>query len=148
MTNPIDGRLPVLVGQRLYAVEFVLDYVILKFDNEWGGEFPTLHCFSLPCVVRGSKHTPGDAFWERTLLSLIGDEVISTSEAAGSGLSIALRGGTVLINPTPDEVGGPEIAMLRDGDKSTVWRPGEDSFANLAIRIGEDGHRSVRKALD
>lgn len=132
MTNPIDGSLPVLVGQRLYAVEFVLDYVILKFDNEWGGEFPTLQCFSLPKVVRGQEHTAGDAFWERILLSLIGDEVVSTSEDDGSGLSIALRLGTVLIKPTPDEVHGPEIAMLRVGDKSVIWRPGEDSFAYLA----------------
>lgn len=132
MTHPIDGSLPVLVGQRLYAVEFVLDYVILKFDNEWGGEFPTLQCFSLPRVVRGQEQKPGDAFWERTLLSLIGDEVVSTTEADDSGLSITLRLGAVLIKPTPDEVDGPEIAMLRDGDISIVWRPGEDSFAYLA----------------
>lgn len=132
MTGAERETLPVLVGQRLYAVEFVLDYVMLKFDNEWGGNFPSLQCFVLPKVVRDREYAASDALWARSLVSLIQCEVVETSEADGSGLSIVLTGGTIVVRPTVAEVIGLEIALFKAGESWMVWNTGEYAFDYLA----------------
>lgn len=62
------------------------------------------------------------------------EEVVETAEATGIGLRIRLPSGTVVLHPEWDELVGPEIASYRTRGFAdwTVWRPGEDSFEDLA----------------
>jgi hypothetical protein len=57
-----------------------------------------------------------------------------TGEGTGTGLEVHLGDGLVQLHPTAKEILGPEIAMLSGfGDgRWMVWRPGEDSFEDLA----------------
>lgn len=41
----MNALLSRLVDQRLYSIEFVADYVQLRFDNDWNDPFPRLDCF-------------------------------------------------------------------------------------------------------
>jgi hypothetical protein len=62
------------------------------------------------------------------------EEVVETTEKTGIGLKIDFPSGWIALHPTVDELVGPEIAMLggfEDG-RLMVWRPGEDSFEDLA----------------
>jgi hypothetical protein len=132
-----DALLTRLVGGELYSVQFVRDYVQLHFESK--GEAPYLSCFVMPeiRVLQGepsqgiSEHSPGYA---DALRALIGEEVRAASAAAGTGLALELRTSTIVVNPTPAQLVGPEIAMLSGfSDHSwEVWQPGEDEFAHLA----------------
>lgn len=132
MTGAERETLPVLVGQRLHAVEFELDYFTLKFDNEWGENFPSLQCFVLPTVVLDREYAASDVLWAHALVSLIQCDVVETSEADGSGLSIVLTGGAVVLRPTVAEVVGLEIALFTAGESWMAWNTGEYAFDYLA----------------
>jgi hypothetical protein len=64
----------------------------------------------------------------------IGQSVAATAEATGQGLSVDFAMGSVSLHPSRDEVVGPEIAMLSGFEDRAwmVWRPGEESFEDLA----------------
>ncbi|MEU4447433.1 hypothetical protein AB0K14_29090 [Actinosynnema sp. NPDC050801] len=129
--NELLGR---LVGSRLYSVQFVYDYVQLHFDAPDHG-LPVLTCDVMPTVtVIGGPHTDGRPGYADALRSLISAAVVATQEATGTGLRIELDNGTLSLHPTPAELEGPEIATLTgftDG-RWMCWRPGEDSFEDLA----------------
>lgn len=59
--------------------------------------------------------------------------VLATAEATGIGLRIELSSGTIVIYPAADEA-YQEIALLSgfDDRRWMCWRPGEDSFEDLA----------------
>jgi hypothetical protein len=59
---------------------------------------------------------------------------VATSEATGRGLSVDFAEGSLTLHPSRDELVGPEIAMLRGFEDRAwmVWRPGEESFEDLA----------------
>lgn len=80
-----------LVGFRLYSVQFVMDYVQLRFDGATS-DMPVLNC------------------------------------------DVWLLSGWIALHPSVDELVGPEIGMLSGFDDGhwMVWRPGEDSFEDLA----------------
>lgn len=131
-----DDLLSRLVGGELYSVQFVRDYVQLHF--ECPGEAPFLNCFIMP-EIHGlqsglapvtSEDSPGYA---DALRALIGEEVQTASAAARTGLVLGLQTGAIVVNPTPERLVGPEIAMLSGfGDRAwMVWQPGEDEFAHL-----------------
>jgi hypothetical protein len=124
-----------LVGDRMYSVEFVLnDYAQLRFDGTPGAGNPVvLNCFVWPVVEAeaGSWHE-ADLGYADALRRLTPGEVLSTSEEAGAGIRIVLDTGTLVVNPTAEEI-FVEIAEVRgfhDGSWM-VWRPGEDSFEHL-----------------
>ena len=125
-----------LVGRRLNAVVFSMDYVILWFDGDPGtsGNI-TLNCDVYPLVeVGGSVYAERDSGYGDALRSLIPKAVEETAESTGVGIVIAFSSGRLVLHPAAEELAGPEIAMLmgfEDG-QWMVWRPGEDSFEDLA----------------
>lgn len=66
--------------------------------------------------------------------ALIPGQVVATVEETGRGLRIAFADGTICLHPRPEDVVGPEIALL-NGFEDRRWRcrrPGEESFEDLA----------------
>ncbi|MFC3384403.1 hypothetical protein ACFOHP_21040 [Couchioplanes caeruleus subsp. azureus] len=122
-----------LVGYRLYSVEFVMDYVQLRFDGPTE-DMPVLNCEVLPVVETPTGSIgPGQLGWADALRALIPGQVVATAEETGRGLRIEFDQGTVCLHPSIDDVPGPEIAMLT-GFKDRrwmCWRPGEESFEDL-----------------
>jgi hypothetical protein len=124
-----------LVGLRLLAVEFVLDYLQLRFDGDPHDPQPVMTCDVRPAVELGDGPAlrNGATGYADALRSLVGELVRSTDERTGVGLRISLETGAVRLHPSGDEIAGPEIAMLSGfPDQSwMVWRPGEESFEDL-----------------
>lgn len=124
-----------LVGDRMYSVEFVLnDYVQLRFDGTSAAGPVTLNCYVWPVVKIV------DRFWHEhdlgyadALRRLTPGTVTSTSEVTGTGIRINLDTGAIVIHPAKDEV-FVEIAELMGFPDGAwmVWRPGENSFEDLA----------------
>lgn len=124
-----------LVGCRLYSVQFVLDYVQLWFDSTRSSDAPLVNCDVMPHVHRAGKRLrDGDTGYADVLRTLIGEEVAGTAEATGEGIRIDFPSGSLVFNPSADELVGPEIAYLRgfNDEAWIVWRPGEDSFEHLS----------------
>lgn len=129
-----DGLLTRLVGFRLYSVQFGLDHVQLRFETDASPHMPVLNCDALPLLrTEDVVYAPSEPGYADAFLTLISSDVTRTVEQAGSGIEVGFEEGTVVLNPTAEEVFGPEIAMLSgffDGS-SVIWRPGEDPFAAL-----------------
>lgn len=106
---------------------FVRDYVQLTFDG------PVLSCYVWPTInTSGGGLRFQDAGYRDALCGFIGQPVVSTKEAVGSGLLLRFEAGSLSIHPASDELEGPEIAMLSGfSDMWAIWRPGEDTFADL-----------------
>ncbi|MFC8190376.1 hypothetical protein ACFUMH_01800 [Cellulomonas sp. NPDC057328] len=123
-----------LVGFRLYSVQFVMDYVQLRFDGPTD-DMPVLNRDVMPAVeTSAGVIVPGDRGHADALVALISDEVVGTTEGTGSGLRIEFSSGTVVLHPKFEDLVGPEIALLdgfADG-QWMCWRPGEESFEDLA----------------
>lgn len=131
----IENLLDRLVGCELYSVQFVRDHVQLHFEDSV--DSPVLTCYVMPKVTKFAPDaaelvddSPGFA---DALRAFIDEGVRTATAAVGTGLVIELRTGAIALNPTIDQLEGPEIAMLSGfKDRSwTVWRPGEDEFAEL-----------------
>jgi hypothetical protein len=124
-----------LVGDRMYSVEFVLnDYVQLRFDGRPGSGPVTLNCYEWPVVQTADRlwHEQ-DLGYADALRRLTPGTVASTRESTGVGIRIDLDTGAIVIHPEKDDVYA-EIAELRGfhDEAWMVWRPGEDSFEDLA----------------
>ncbi|WP_433567536.1 hypothetical protein ACQP1O_21460 [Nocardia sp. CA-151230] len=123
-----DSLLARLIGLELASVVFVRDYLQLDFDG------PRLSCYVWPTIdADGITRSLGDPGYRDTLCALISQTVVSTQEAVGTGLVLRFAIGALSIHPTPEELEGPEIAMLAGfPDRAWgVWRPGENTFADL-----------------
>jgi hypothetical protein len=59
--------------------------------------------------ARSGSGTPG---YRDALCSLLAETVIVTYEVTGQGLVIELESGLVRVDPAPEDLVGPEIAML------------------------------------
>jgi len=129
--NEMLGR---LCGCRLFSVQFVMDYVQLRFDGPIDDN-PVLNCDVMPIVERGTASIhDGELGYSDALRGLISGVVKSTREETGIGLRIEFEGGAIVIHPDRDDLIGPEIALLGgfvDG-RWMCWRPGEESFEDLA----------------
>ncbi|WP_291038630.1 hypothetical protein [Herbiconiux sp.] len=121
-----------LIGFRMYSVQFVMDYVQLRFDSDTADK-PILNCDVWPEVTLDGVtfHEP-DLGYADALRQLIPGTVVDTQEATGVGLCLHFERGSIRLHPTLDEV-YVEIAMLSGfSDREwMVWRPGEDSFEDL-----------------
>lgn len=118
-----------LTGRNLNSVVFLKWYLQLTFDG------PYLNCEVWPTVSIGTGEIKfGEPGYRDALCSLLGLPVLSTREETGTGLVLEFDGGSICIHPAPDELDGPEIAMLGGFDDRAwmCWRPGEDSFEDLA----------------
>lgn len=124
-----------LVGQRLYSVEFVLnDYVQLRFDSDAAPGLVILNCYVWPVIHQdGRVWREPEPGYADALRRLTPGTVTATSEATGDGMRIELDTGALLIHPAKEEI-FVEIAELSgfpDG-RWMAWRPGEDTFEDLA----------------
>ncbi len=121
-----------LVGCQMYSVQFVMNYVQLRFDNDEGDE-PLLNCGVWPEVTLDGVtfHEP-DLGYADALRKLVPATVVETREATGVGVCLVFERGSIRLHPTLDEV-YVEIAMLSGfADRAwMVWRPGEESFEDL-----------------
>lgn len=124
-----------LVGCRLYSVQFVMDYVQLQFDRTDTSDQPVLNCDVWPETRRAETiYHHGDLGYADALTAFIPEDVVATAEGTGVGVEVRFPSGSIVLHPAREELVGPEIAMLSgfaDGDWM-VWRPGEDSFEDLA----------------
>ncbi|UAC01709.1 hypothetical protein Dvina_16740 [Dactylosporangium vinaceum] len=122
-----------LVGFRLYSVQFVLDYVQLRFDGPTE-DMPVLNCDVLPVVQTPSGRIgPRQVGYADALCRFIPSRVVATIEERGRGLRIEFDQGAICLHPEADDVPGPEIALLsgfKDGHWM-CWRPGGQSFEGL-----------------
>lgn len=122
-----------LVGFRLFSVQFVLDYLQLRFDGV-SGEMPVLNCDVMPRVERGGRTiADGQIGYADSLRSLISGVVRQTREETGLGLRVEFEDGAIVVHPDHDELVGSEIALLQgfEDRRWMCWRPGEDSFEDL-----------------
>jgi len=130
-----DELLPRLVMRRLMSVDFHLDRLELHFDGDSDDDLPVLTCEAWPEVRQPGVSLRQEGFgYADALPALVGQLVMGTTEAAGEGIVLELQGATLVLNPTRDELDGPEIALLSGfaDARWTAWRPGEDSFEQLA----------------
>lgn len=124
-----------LVCDRMYSVEFVLnDYVQLRFDGTSDGGPVTLNCYVWPVVQSaGRSWHEQDLGYADALRRLTPGTVTSTSEATGSGLRVELDTGTIVIHPAREDVYVEIAHLMGFSDQAwMVWRPGEESFEDLA----------------
>lgn len=123
-----------LVGFRLYSVQFVMDYVQLRFDGPTE-DMPVLNCEVLPVIETPTGLVTSEQLgYADALRALISASVVATVEETGRGLRIEFDDSTICLHPEAGEVPGPEIALLSgfsDGHWM-CWRPGEESFEDLA----------------
>ncbi|WP_380164698.1 hypothetical protein [Jannaschia sp. R86511] len=128
--NELLGR---LVGFRLYSVQFVMDYVQLRFDGPTHDE-PVLNCDVMPVVeTEHGRVAPGATGYADALVALIEDSVVETAEAWGQGLRLQLTRGTLVVLPSVHDLEGPEIALLQgfQDERWMCWRPGEEAFEHM-----------------
>lgn len=130
--NELLGR---LVGARLFSVQFVHDYVQLRFEG-LGEDMPVLNCVAMPTVETAQGHvfSDGDLGYADALRALIPNLVQRTHEASGTGLRIEFPAGAIALHPDRETLTGPEIALLTGFEDRAwmCWRPGEESFEDLA----------------
>ena len=117
------------------SIEFVLnDYVQLRFESHESADAPVLNCYVWPTVNYDERDwKEADLGYADSLRRLTPGLVLSTAEAVGVGLRIELDSGTIQLHPTREEV-HVEVALLSGfADRRWMcWRPGEDSFEDLA----------------
>lgn len=129
MTYVPNALLSRLVGTRLESITFLKWYCQLNFDGA------QLNCDVWPKVVReGVESVVGEPGYRDALCSFLAMDVIATAEGTGVGLLLEFESGAIRIHPSVDDLEGPEIALLggfTDG-AWMCWRPGEESFEDLA----------------
>ncbi|MEV8086365.1 hypothetical protein [Streptomyces nigra] len=133
MSYELNSLLSRLVGFELYSVEFVADYVQLRFQGA-SDDMPVLTCDVLPAVtLSGRQFSPAESGWADALRGLIFQKVTATAEETGIGIKVDFVSGSIQLHPTEDELDGPEIAQLSGfkDPRFMVWRPGEDAFEDL-----------------
>ncbi len=130
-----DDLLSRLVMRRLMSVDFHLDRLELHFDGDGDDDRPVLTCEAWPEVRQPGVTLRQEGFgYADSLRALVGQLVMGTTEAAGEGIVLELQGASLVLNPAPEDLTGPEIALLSGfGDaRWTAWRPGAGTFEHLA----------------
>ncbi len=83
-----------LVGFRLFSVQFVMDYVQLRFDGPTE-DMPVLNCDVLPSVEReGRIWRDGDVGYADSVRGLTSGTVLTTTEETGRGLRLEFTCGS------------------------------------------------------
>ena len=121
-----------LLGHKVESVVFVMDYLQITL---WGpASSPCLSFYVWPRVMTfGEVREFGDQGYRDALCHLIGRWVTAATETPTDGLALRFDDDSVVINPGPSDLSGPEIAMLNLNDPEgtwEVWRPGEGPFAD------------------
>ena len=123
-----------LVGRPLQSVQFIGGFVQFGFGSAESTEIPILTCEVMPVAITPSGPVvDGDMGYADALRSLIGDDVVETTEAHGRGLGVEFRWGALALRPNAADLTGPLIAMLSDfhDGRAMSWRPGGEAFEYL-----------------
>jgi len=107
-----------LIGRQLSSVEFVQDYVQLRFDG------PCLTAYVMPSVVtRGSSRSFGDSGYRDALCENIGKRVCGVREREAVAVCLDFPGDcSIEICIDGKETGGTEAAVLQMPDNEwTTW---------------------------
>lgn len=106
----------VIEGSKLSSVEFVMDYVQLRFDG------PTLTVFNKPVVRTGHETIKwGDVKFRNALCDLIAHTVSSTDVRRREAAEIVFDNGSVFIVPLGwNDFHGPEALTFSAGPKFSV----------------------------
>jgi hypothetical protein len=138
-SSPQQSLLHRLRGVELISVTFIHDFLALTFEElgEDGHliDSPRLDCLVWPKVVTASGELSfGAPGYRDALCECIDAGVTAVRDDVASGMQLQFPDRSLVIKPTLDELPGPEIALLwffdtKDWD---VWRPGEDTFADLS----------------
>jgi hypothetical protein len=105
-----------IVGEELIAVEFVQDYLQLRFDG------PLLTLYAWPHVLL-SEHSVGfgEPEYRNALCGQIGERVEEAELDEGNSLTVKLENGTVLaLSLREEDLDGPEA-----GSYSQTGRPSD-----------------------
>ena len=117
--QPFDG----ILGEELSSVEFVADYVQLRFNS------PPVNLYVWPRIHAGNavlkRPTAG---YVDALVGLIGDRLIAADEVLDLGLVLDFADGTRLAVPLDGtDAQGPEVAEF-GGEPGGMWTWGEPPF--------------------
>jgi hypothetical protein len=96
--------LTTLIGQQLNAVEFVLDFLQLRFDG------PLLTFYAWPHVLLSDFSVAyGEPEYRNALCAQIGQTVAEAALEEGDRLTIELESGTVIgLSLREEDIDGPE----------------------------------------
>jgi hypothetical protein len=129
MTAVVDSLMAELVSEALQSVTFTASGVSLQF----GDATFTTHVW--PTVgIGGSVINLGDRGYRDGLCAFITHEVSGAEETSLRGLVVSFGLGSILTNPAPTDLSGPEVAQLVVYDpmcqttQLAVWRAGEAPF--------------------
>jgi hypothetical protein len=117
MKNEIDP-LKMLIGYELSSLEFVRDYLQLRFDG------PMITAYSLPKIKSEEEtYEPGVLGYCDTLCSCISSTVRSASIVEGKEISLEFDSGIKLtISLKSEDYQGAEVAIFRkNSDEWWVW---------------------------
>jgi hypothetical protein len=105
-------ELEAIVGQELSAVEFVQDYVQLRFDG------PLVSFFEWPDVFREEgSYAFGEPEYRNVLCALIEESVSAASVEEGEAIEIEFENGvTVRASLRPEDITGPEGGSVSYAD--------------------------------
>jgi hypothetical protein len=129
--NDVSAPFASLLGNKIESVVFVMDYSQITFWGPTSSPRLTFHVW--PRLTTFSEVREfGDQGYRDALCGLIGRWVTATSETPTGGLELRFDDDSLVINPGPSELSGPEIAVLQMNDAEgtwDVWRVGEGPFA-------------------
>ncbi len=105
-------ELEAIIGQELSAVEFVQDYVQLRFDG------PLVSFFEWPDVFREEgSYAFGEPEYRNILCAVIGESVAAASVEEGEAIEIEFENGvTVRASLRPEDITGPEGGSISYAD--------------------------------
>lgn len=129
--DPPERRTPepdlaAILGEELSSVEFVRDYLQLRFDS------PPLNLYTWPSVHRpaGEVLDRGAKGYLEAIVELIGRRVLSSDEFLDLGLVLDFEGGTQLAVPLSKSLEGVAEAVDFHGEPGRIWIAGEDPFTD------------------
>lgn len=111
-----NSLISALVGEHLSSIEFVADYVQIRFNG------PYLNAFTVPSIrVGNAEFHYKELGYLEALISCI-DKVVSAANITANEINIDLQDhGRITISLRPEDLHGPEAAFLNVGSESEVW---------------------------
>jgi hypothetical protein len=111
VSKTFEQALQVLIGEQLSSVEFVQDYVQLRFD----GSCLTIYSAAHQTKTNGFSFAWGEIGYRDALCSLITHKVREINVAASESLSLAFDEGSVWsLSLRNSDYVGPEALMFTD----------------------------------
>lgn len=101
-----------LVGQPLNSVEFVQDYLQLRFDG------PVLTLYEWPEVFREEgSYAFGEPEYRNVLCDLIAEDVTAASLVEGEAMEVQFSSGaSIRTSLRPEDLSSPEVGSLTSGE--------------------------------